>query len=110
MVKHLDRKARIRQYKDTPRPAGIYRVRNTATGKSLVGSVADLPALLNRQRFQLEHGSHPDKELQGDWDKLGSDTFEFEVLARLEPRDESPDDPAEDLRVLLGMWLLKRAS
>jgi hypothetical protein len=106
-VSQIDRKARIREYKETPRPAGIYLVRNTATGKSLVGSTGDLPGMLNRQRFQLENGLHPDRELQKDWNDLGSDAFEFEVLDRLEPKDEPAHDPTEDLRVLKEMWLEK---
>jgi hypothetical protein len=106
-VSQIDRKARIREYKETPRPAGVYRVRNTATGKSLVGSTANLPGMLNRQRFQLENGSHPDRELQRDWDEIGSDAFEFEALDRLELKDEPAYDPTEDLRVLKEMWLEK---
>jgi len=106
-VKQINRKARIREYKETSQPAGIYRVRNTTTGKSLVGATVNLPGMLNRQRFQLEHGSHLDRELQRDWDELGPDAFEFEALDRLEPRDEPAYDPTEDLRVLKEMWLEK---
>ena len=106
-MSQIDRKARMREYKETPRPAGVYRVRNTATGKSLVGSTVDLPGMLNRQRFQLENGSHPDRELQSDWNELGSGAFEFEVLDRLEPKAEPAYDPTEDLRVLKEMWLQK---
>jgi hypothetical protein len=106
-VSEIDRKARLRHYKETPRPAGVYRIRNTATGKSLVGSTPDLPGMLNRQRFQLNHGSHPDRELQKDWNELGPDAFEFEALDRLEPKAEPDYDPTEDLRVLKEMWLQK---
>jgi len=106
-VSQFDRKARIREYKETSQPAGIYRVRNSATGKSLVGSTVNLTGMLNRQRFQLEHGSHPDRELQRDWDELGSEAFEFEVLDRLKPRNEPAYDPTEDLRVLKEIWLEK---
>ena len=106
-MSQIDRKARTRQYKETPRPAGIYRVRNTASRKSLVGSTADLPGMLNRQRFQLENGSHPDRELQSDWNELGPGAFEFEVLDRLEPKTDPVYDPTEDLRVLKEMWLQK---
>ena len=102
-----DRKALIREYKQTPQPAGVYCVRNTATGKSLIGSSVNLPGMLNRQRFQLEHGSHPDRELQSDWKTLGPEAFEFEVLDRLKPRDEPGYDPTEDLRTLKEMWLEK---
>jgi hypothetical protein len=103
----IDRKALIREYKSAPQPAGIYRVRNTTTGKSLIGSSVNLPGMLNRQRFQLEHGSHPDKELQRDWNDLGPDAFRFEILDRLEPPDEPGYDPTADLRVLKEMWLEK---
>ena len=107
----IDRKARIREYKETPRPAGMFRVRNTATGKSLVGSTPNLPGMLSRQRFQLENGSHPSGELQADWNALGPDAFEFEVLDRLKPSDEQDYDATEDLRVLKEMWIEKlRAS
>jgi len=108
-VSHIDRKARVRQYKEAPRPAGVYRVRNTAMGKSLVGSTPDLSGMLNRLRFQLENGSHPDRELQSDWNELGPGAFEFEVLDRLEPKADPTYDPIEDLRVLKEMWLQKLA-
>ena len=106
-MSQIDRKARIREYKETTTPAGVYRIRNTATGKSLVGSTANLPGLLNRQRFQLENGSHPDRELQSDWNELGPGAFEFEVLDRLEPKTEPTYDPIAELCVLKEMWLQK---
>jgi hypothetical protein len=59
----LDRRDLIRKYKETPRPADIYRVRNTINGRSVVGASLNLPGMFNRIRFQLEHGSHPDGEL-----------------------------------------------
>jgi hypothetical protein len=106
-VNQIDRKALVREYKETPRPAGVYRVRNTATGKSLVGSSVNLPGILNRQRFQLESGLHPDRELQRDWKDLGADAFTFEALDRLEPKKEPDYDPTEDLGVLKEMWIDK---
>ncbi len=103
----MDRKQRTREYKETPRPAGVYAVRNSAKGKLLLGASSDLPGVLNRQRFQLEHGAHPDRELQQDWNELGPNAFAFEVLDQLEPSREPGDDPSDDLRVLKEMWLEK---
>jgi hypothetical protein len=103
----VDRKALVREYLETPRPAGVYRVRNKVSGKSLVGSSPDLPGMLNRQRFQLEGNLHPDKELQADWNDLGSGAFTFETLDLLKPSDDPGYDPSEDLRVLKEMWLEK---
>ena len=101
----VDRKALIREYKKTSLPAGVYRVRNTASGKSLVGWSVNLPGILNRRRFQLENGMHPDAELQADWNELGPGAFEFEVLDRLEPKDDPAYDPTDDLGVLWEMWI-----
>jgi hypothetical protein len=102
-----DRKALVREVLETPRPAGIYGVRNTATEKMLLGSSPNLPGILNRQRFQLENGLHPDKELQADWSKLGPDAFAFETLDLLKPSDDPGADRSEDLRVLKELWLEK---
>ena len=103
----MDRKDMIRKYKETPLPAGVYRVRNHVGMKSLVGTSPNLTGMLNRQRFQLERGTHPDRELQKDWNEFGPDAFTFEVLDQLEPSNEPDDDISEDLRVLMQMWVDK---
>lgn len=103
----VDRKARVREYKETPRPAGIFQVRNTVTGKSLIGPSTNLPGTLNGQRFRLESGSHPDRELQADWNELGPEAFEFAVLDELDPKVEGSTDLAAELRLLHEMWLEK---
>jgi RimJ/RimL family protein N-acetyltransferase len=102
-----DRKALVREYLETPRPAGVYGIRNTASGKMLLGSSPNLPGVLNRQRFQLENGSHPDKELQADWNELGPESFVFETLDLLKPSETPTYDPTDDLRVLKELWLEK---
>jgi hypothetical protein len=104
-----DRKALIREYKESPRPAGIFQVKNVATGRLLIGASPDLPGMLNRQRFQLESGTHPDKELQADWDELGPDDFEFTILDRLEPGEDADAPSQEDLRMLHEMWMERLA-
>lgn len=70
-----------------------------------MGSSVDLPAMLNRTRFQLELASHPNRALQRDWDELGGEAFEFGVLDTLEPREEPGHDPSDDLRELEDLWV-----
>jgi hypothetical protein len=94
----------LRQYKETPRPAGVFAVRNIHEDKLFIGVSSNLPGMLNRQRFQLEMGSHPDKALQADWNRLGPDAFRFEVLDELEPLDDVVSDVGADLSVLLDEW------
>ena len=102
-----NRKALIREYKQTPRTMGVGIVRNTTSGKALVVAGRDLPALLNRERAQLRLNAHPNRALQADWNSLGPDAFEFLVLDTLSPRDVPDYDPTDDLRALEELWLEK---
>ena len=106
----IDRKALIREYKQTPRPAGIFRIRNMAMRKSLVGTSLNLPGIINRHRFQLKSGLHPDLDLQRHWNELGAEQFTFEVLDELTPKKEQDYDPTDDLCALLEMWIEKLAT
>jgi hypothetical protein len=109
MAKELgtkDRKAIAREYKESYRPTGVFRLRNTTNGRMLVGSSVNLPATFNRLRMTLDAGGylmHP--ELQRDWKALGAEAFEFEVLQELEPPEGPGWDPREDLAALEALWL-----
>ncbi len=105
----MDRRKAIREYKETRRPMGVYRVRNARTGRMLLGSSVDLPSILNRHRATLRLGAHVDRELQRDWNDLGPDAFEFEVLDTLPPPDEPAYDARADLEVLEQLWREKLA-
>ena len=94
----------VRQYKETPRPAGVFRVRHTPTGRTLVGSSPDVPAMLNRIRAQLRMKGHPNRELQRDWDNGDPSDFEFDVLDLVEQGDQSSSDVAAELEGLEAMW------
>jgi hypothetical protein len=101
----MDRKALIREYKESRRPMGVFQVRNTANGKVLIGASVNLPAILNRQRAQLRMGVHQSRELQKDWAEFGPDAFAFEVLDTLTPPERPDYDPSDDLRALEELWL-----
>ena len=105
----MNRRELQRQYKETPRPMGVFRVRNTRSGRWFLGASPDVPAMLNRQRFQLEVGSHPNAALQRDWKESGAEVFAFETLDLLEPPDEPGYRPQDDLRALEGLWREKLA-
>jgi hypothetical protein len=105
----MDRKELSRQYKETRRPMGVYRVHNRVHDKSLVGASVDLPAILNRHRAQLRMGGHTNRALQKDWNELGPDAFAFEVLDTLSAPDRPDYDPYPDLHTLEELWLQKLA-
>lgn len=106
----MDRKELIRKYKDTPRPMGVYRVRNKTNGKTLIGTSLDHNAALNRHRAQLRMGGHPNRELQDDWNEMGPDVFEFEIIDTLSPSELPDYDPTDDLGMLEAMWVEKLES
>ncbi|HWT01755.1 MAG TPA: GIY-YIG nuclease family protein [Pyrinomonadaceae bacterium] len=103
----MDKKALAREYKETPRPMGVYQVRNTVNGKLLVGVSVDLPSILNRHRAELRMGGHRNRELQKDWAEFGPEAFEFEILDTLTPPERPDYDPKDDLRALEELWLDK---
>lgn len=103
----MDRKAKIREYKDTPLPMGIFQIINKVNGKMLIGSSVNLPAILNRCKAELKMGSHHNEVLQQEWKQFGPENFDFKELEILEPADNPAYDPAEDLQVLEKLWIEK---
>jgi len=103
----MNRSEAKKDYKQSKRPMGVYRVRNMQNGKSYVGFSTDLQARMNRQKSELKFGSHRNKELLGEWKSFGESSFEFEVLDELEHDENSKADPVEELRLLSEMWIRK---
>jgi group I intron endonuclease len=103
----MDRSEAKKNYKQTKRPMGVYRIRNTQNGKSYIGFSTDLQARLRRHKAELKFGSHRNAELLGEWKSLGESCFEFEVLDELEHEENSKANPAEELGVLTEIWIRK---
>jgi hypothetical protein len=99
-----ERKRLIELYKQTRKTAGVYGIRNTQTGRVLLGSSLNLHGPLQRHRVELSWGSHRCPALQADWDRLGADAFVFEVLDTVAPALEGLERDAE-LKRLEQKWL-----
>src|ERR1700742_3218158 len=95
-----------KEYQQTHLPMGIFQVRNLANGKVLIGASLNLPAVLNREKFQLTLGGHPNKKLQAEWQEFGGDNFVFGVLDELAPTTAGAEaDYRAHLAVLEEFWL-----
>jgi hypothetical protein len=103
----LDKKALIKKYKDTVQPMGVLKIENKVNGKILIISSNNLQGRINREKFQLEHGSNPNIELQKDYNQFGADNFAFEIIDQLKPKEEPGHNYSDDLAVLEAMWLDK---
>jgi hypothetical protein len=103
----MDKAAAKLEYKLSHRPMGVFQIRNTANGKVFIDSSTNVPGKINRHTFALKAGLHASKTLQADWNEFGENSFEFETLEPVEPRDDPNYNYAGDLEVLEGLWLEK---
>lgn len=105
----LDKKELKKQYKQTLPKMGIYKITNLISGKFFIGKGMNVPGKINSSKFQLNMGSHMNKDLQKDFKQLGEDKFSFEVVDYLDPKndDEPGHDYTADLAALEDLWLEK---
>ena len=101
------RKELQREYKERVKPSGVYQLKNLTNGKVLLGSSLNLEGLLNRNRFTLRNNSHPNKELQKDWNELDPDQFVFEILEVVHVQDDPNFNLKDELTLLEQIWLEK---
>jgi len=96
------------QYKQTIQPMGIFSFTNTKNKKVFVGRSLSLHQAYNRLKFQLEHNSFMNKELQKEWNEYGAESFSFEILDTLQPVEDDPGkNYSDDLKELEELWLEK---
>jgi hypothetical protein len=96
-----------RSYKEAPRQAGIFQVKNCKNGKILLGSSTNLHGPFNRIRFELSAGSHDNSALQDDWNQFGPDAFTFEILEVVKPSEDPAFCLQDELTLLEQIWLEK---
>ena len=106
-AKNKTRKELNREYLERVKPAGIYQVKNTVSGKMLLCSSLNLEGPLNRHRFMLKIGSHTNKTLQKDWNELRPDAFVFEILEEVKMKDDPNFNLQDELTLLEMIWLEK---
>ena len=108
MAKRDKRRAELkRAYKEAPRQAGVYQIKNLESGKVFLGSSTNLHGPLNRHRFMLSINRHPNAALQADFDRLGADAFAFEILEVVKPSDDPAFNLDDELTLLEQIWLEK---
>ncbi|SHE55345.1 hypothetical protein SAMN02745784_01051 [Tissierella praeacuta DSM 18095] len=63
---------------------GIFIIRSNSNNKYYIEATQDLKIRMNREIFQLKWGSHPNKELQKDWDDFGESNLYILGLVNLQ--------------------------
>ena len=103
----MNRKELIKQYKQTIQPMGIYQIKNKRNGKVYIGSTKNLPGKINSHKFQLKNDLHSNREMQKEFREVGEEGFSFDILDRLEPKEDLNYDYSEELKTLEAMWIEK---
>jgi hypothetical protein len=108
-VNNMDRKKELKeQYKQMKTEMGIMIVQNKINNKYILVPTQNLKGMINRVRFQLSSGGHPNRELQTEWNEFGEGNFNFETLEVLEyDKDESKTDYSEELNIMEIIWTEK---
>ncbi|WP_127507772.1 GIY-YIG nuclease family protein [Paenibacillus humicus] len=107
------KKELVSSYKQSFRPMGVYQIRNKENGKVLVCGSMDLPGAKNRLDFFKSTGMNTLHELKSDWKAYGAESFVFEELDQIKPREEYAGDPEElkgyqaEVDALLELWIEK---
>jgi group I intron endonuclease len=101
------RKDLKRQYKERPKQAGVFQVRNLANGKFLLGSSLNLDGPLNGHKFMLTIGTHRNPEMQKDWNTYGASNFVFEILEVVNVKDDPHFSIEDELTLLEEIWAEK---
>ena len=106
--KNMQRRKEInREYQERVKPSGVFQVKNLANGKVLLGSSLNLEGPLNKHRFMLQINSHPNKELQKDWNEFGPGQFTFEILETVPVKEDPNFNLKDELTLLEEIWLEK---
>jgi hypothetical protein len=101
----MDKKRLKKEYRETPRQMGVFLIRNIANDKVFLGAGLDLVGTMNRHKFQLTNGSHPNARLQSDWNEVGSRNFAFEIIDQITPLDDPAFDSKAELEFMEKLWL-----
>ena len=107
MADAKSRKELKREYKERPKPAGVFQVKNTLNGKVFLGSSLNLEGSLNKHRFMLSIGKHRNTRLQSDWNSAGPENYVFEILEVVKVKDDPHFNLQDELTLLEQIWLEK---
>lgn len=106
VMKNINKKEIIKNYKQQEIEMGIIQIHNTGNGYSYVDICTNLYKPFESIKFQLNLGRFKIKKLQEDWAADGENAFEFKVVEKLKPNEGSTDkEKVDDLKELLNMWI-----
>jgi hypothetical protein len=111
MSDHARRKELQAHYKQTRRPAGVYRIVNRKTQRAFLASTPNLDNVRSKMAFAVSTGMAGvfDRRLRADIEQCGIDAFSLEVLEELDIAPGATDaEIRADLTALEELWREKQ--
>lgn len=103
---NLNKKELITKYKQQEIEMGLIQMYNTVNGFSFVDISTNLYKPFETIKFQLNLGRFKIKKLQQDWTSYGENAFEYKVVEKLKPNENSSSkEKIDDLKELLNIWI-----
>jgi hypothetical protein len=99
------RKELIGEYKTKKFKIGVFQIRNSINGKVFIGGSLNLDAIWNRNRMELNFGSHKNEMLQKEWIEFGEENFRYEILSEIQQKDGDKVDYKKEVNILTEMYI-----
>ncbi|THF76351.1 GIY-YIG nuclease family protein [Cohnella fermenti] len=99
------RKELQEEYKQIKTYMGVVRLTNRVSGKMFIDAYPNLKNKWMTLQMQLDMGRFANAELQKDWNELGKDAFEYEVLEQKDTTDVA--DVRWETKMMGKRWLEK---
>lgn len=107
MIDRARRRELSAAYRETPRRAGVFLIRNLESGRTWVAPSLDLDSEQHKLDFARATGSTGvfHRSLVPDVERLGWSAFTLEVVEELpDSRDRTAAETREDLATLVALW------
>lgn len=101
----LNKKELANNYKNRKIIGGVYKITNSKSNSYWIGNSVDIDKIINRFNFAKSTNTYFSLEMQKKWDKYGANTFNIEILERLEKKPEQEDKEfKEEIALLEEIW------
>jgi hypothetical protein len=102
----MDRKKELKEQYRRMKPAmGVFSIQSKVTHKYYLEGTTNLKAGMNRAIFQLNFGSHPNHELQTDWNEGGQEDFTLSIIDELPyAEDLTAKNYKDEVLELQSIW------
>jgi len=93
------------EYKTKKFKIGVFQIRNLVNDKIYVDGSVNLDSIWNRNRVELNLGSHHNTALQSDWKIMGEDKFKYEILSEIDQKEGEEKDYSLEVKLLTEMFI-----